>query len=104
MSTTPYSIHSNVNGVDINFIKCDCGQFYISFRNNRAIFTIPTDCVTALNLRIERHDLSRHAGNLWQQLKTVDTQLVDEFKRVAHLVAQQCYSEIRIINVNIPIA
>ncbi|CAG8585946.1 28379_t:CDS:2 [Dentiscutata erythropus] len=71
---------------------------FILFRNAML------DCVTALNLRIERQDLSKHATNLWHQLKTQDIQLVDEFKRVAHIVAQQCYSEIKTINVNIPVA
>ncbi|CAG8718155.1 3080_t:CDS:1, partial [Dentiscutata heterogama] len=62
------------------------------------------DSVTALNLRIERQDLSKHAGNLWKQLKSIDLQLIEEFKRVARLAAQNFYSEIRIINVNVNIS
>ncbi|CAG8796995.1 16530_t:CDS:1, partial [Dentiscutata erythropus] len=63
------------------------------------------DSVTALNLKIERQDLSKHASSLWNQLKSMDLQLIDEFKRVANLAARNFYSEIRIINVNInPVA
>lgn len=125
---SPYSIFSNIKNIALQFTRCNCGQFYVCFRNNRVIFTIPTvrnalnngrrapptcfilfrnviqDCVTSINLRIERHDLSKHAGNLWRQLKTVDKSLIDEFRRVARLAAQQFYSaEIRIINVNVPV-
>ncbi|RIB06160.1 hypothetical protein C2G38_2116771 [Gigaspora rosea] len=127
---SPYSILSNIKNIVLQFTRCNCGQVYVCFRNNRVIFTIPTvrnalnngrsrkapptcfilfrnviqDCVTSINLRIERHDLSKHAGNLWRQLKTVDKKLIDEFQRVARLAAQQFYSErIRIINVNVPV-
>ncbi|CAG8583968.1 6763_t:CDS:1 [Cetraspora pellucida] len=129
MSTTvTYSIVSTVNNVTLQLIRFDCGQIYLCFINNRVIFTIPTvryllsngrrrasqtcfilfrnviqDCVTALNLRVERHDLSRHAGSLWNQLKNCDILLIEEFRRVANLAAQHFYSEIRIVNVNMNI-
>ncbi|CAG8487687.1 17734_t:CDS:2 [Racocetra fulgida] len=96
-----YSILSTVNNVTLQFTRCDCAPqtCFILFRN------VIQDCVTSLNIRIERHDLSRHASNLWNQLKQHDAHLIDEFRRVARLAAQQFYSsQIRIINVNIPVA
>lgn len=120
-----YSILSSVNGIDLLFTRCYSSKFYVSYRNNRVILTIPTvrdifnygkkapqtcfilfrnviqDSVTSLNLRIERQDLSKHCSNFWKQLKVADMQLIDEFKRVARLAAQNLYSEIRIVNVNI---
>ncbi|CAG8567201.1 19988_t:CDS:1 [Cetraspora pellucida] len=117
-----YSISSSVNGFDLQFTRCDCGQSYISFKNYRVNFTTATvrnngrspqrcfilfrnvlqDSVTSLNLKIERQDLSKHASNLWKQLKSIDIPLIDEFKRIAHLAARQFYSsEIRIINVTV---
>ncbi|RIB22061.1 hypothetical protein C2G38_2076617 [Gigaspora rosea] len=122
---TYYSLLSSVNGVDLLFTRCDYSEFYVSYRNNHVILSIPTerdilnygkkapqtcfilfrnviqDSVTSLNLRIERQDLSKHASNFWNQLKVADMQLIDEFKRVAKLAAKNLYSEIRIVNVNI---
>ncbi|CAG8762941.1 37107_t:CDS:1 [Racocetra persica] len=119
---------STCDNSTLRFVQDDVGFYYVNFMHKNVIFEIPNinsilkngrrapatsfilfrnilqTCITAMDLRIERHTLSRHACNIWNDLKRINPSLVDLFRTIARDAAQRFYStSLRIINVNLPI-
>ncbi|CAG8632154.1 24857_t:CDS:1 [Cetraspora pellucida] len=49
-------------------------------------------CVTLLGLRIQRENLSKHVKNIWDDQKTQNPKLEEDFKLIANTAAKKFYS------------
>ncbi|CAG8687998.1 20413_t:CDS:1 [Cetraspora pellucida] len=49
-------------------------------------------CVTSLGLRIQRKNLSKHVKNIWNDQKTKNPKLEEDFKLIAHMASKKFYS------------
>ncbi|KAF0495973.1 hypothetical protein F8M41_021101 [Gigaspora margarita] len=94
---------STVNNLTIEFVRQYNGFYYLKYLNSYSLFCVPSaqdvrvfdkappscfilfrlkvqSCLVALDLRLERRVLSKHASNLWKGIKINDRHIENAFK------------------------